>query len=348
MNSDDSPVLLYAHPSMYLLAEEIVNMCTKLSTECSESQSLSKRSIERTFSLSGNGLRSVLFRKTIQWNKFADGFPNLFIEDVKYMAGKDVIFIGSFHLSELIFEQLSVLYMFPRYLARSFHFILPYFPTGTMERVDTEGQIATAKTLATLISAIPLTARGPPQICIFDIHALQERFYFSDTIIPRLESAVPLLLREVNKMDDKENIAFAFPDDGAFKRFHQFFGGDNPITCVKIREGNKRIVRVKDGDPENKHVIIVDDLVQTGGTLKQCGKALLDKGAKSISAYATHPVFPNSSWKLFIDSDVKFENFWITDSIPHAREICQHNPFRLLSLCDPIAEMLMGYDLMPC
>jgi len=64
----------------------------------------------------------------------------------------------------------------------------------------------------------------------------------------RLESAVPLLLREVDKMADKEHIAFAFPDDGACKRFHHFFGGDNPITCVKIREGNKRIVKVKDGN----------------------------------------------------------------------------------------------------
>ncbi|CAC5385169.1 Ribose-phosphate pyrophosphokinase 3, chloroplastic,Ribose-phosphate pyrophosphokinase 3, mitochondrial,Ribose-phosphate pyrophosphokinase 4 [Mytilus coruscus] len=353
MNNDDSPVLLYAHPSMYLLAEEIVNMCTRLSNECSQSSqtdtpSVSKRSIERTFSLSGNGLRAVKFRKTIQWKKFQDGFPNLFIEDVKYMAGKDVIFIGSFHTPELIFEQLSVLYSFPRYLAKSFHFILPYFPTGTMERVDTEGQIATAKTLATLISAIPLTAKGPAQICIFDIHALQERFYFSDNIIPRLESAVPLLLREVDRMADKNNIAYAFPDDGACKRFHHFFGDDNPITCVKIRDGTKRIVKVKDGNPENKHVIIVDDLVQTGGTLKECGKALLEKGAKSVSAYVTHPVFPNDSWKRFVDSDVKFENFWITDSIPHAREICNHPPFKLLSLCEPIAEMLMGYDLMPC
>lgn len=48
-------------------------------------------------------------------------------------------------------------------------------------------------------------------------------------------------------MADKDNIAYAFPDDGACKRFHHFFGDDNPITCVKIRDGNKRIVKVKDG-----------------------------------------------------------------------------------------------------
>ncbi|KAK3087789.1 hypothetical protein FSP39_010596 [Pinctada imbricata] len=345
MNGDDSPVLLYAHPSMHYLSKEIVDLCNRIQ----QSDSEPKRSLQRSLSFSTptSGPRNVEFRDTIQWKKFPDGFPNLFIEDVKYMAGKDVIFIGSFHTPDVIFEQLSVLFMFPRYLARSFHFIMPYFPTGTMERVDTEGQIATAKTLASLLSAIPLTTKGPAQICIFDIHALQERFYFSDNIIPRLESAIPLLLKEIRELSDQDNLVYAFPDDGACKRFNHFFPGDNPITCVKIRDGNKRVVKVKDGNPEGKHVLIVDDLVQTGGTLKECAKALYDKGAIKVSAYVTHAVFPNDSWKRFTGTDVPFENFYVTDSLPHAREICNHRPFKLLSLAEPIAEMLLGYDLMP-
>lgn len=349
MNGDDSPVLLYAHPSMAALAENIATKCTTFTRERSPPK---KSTIHgppvRALSISASSSpREVEYRKTIQWKSFADGFPNLFIEDVKYMAGKDVIFIGSFHTPDVIFEQLSVLYMFPRYLARSFHFIMPYFPTGTMERVDTEGQIATAKTLATLISGIPLTTKGPAQIIIFDIHALQERFYFSDNVIPRLESAVPLLMREMKSLPDFKNVSIAFPDDGACKRFHNFFPDDDPITCVKIRDGNRRIVKVKDGNPSGKHVLIIDDLVQSGSTLKECAKALYEKGATKVSAYATHAVFPKESWRKFIDSEVKFENFWITDSLPHAKMICEHPPFRLLSLSEPIAEMLLGYDLMP-
>ncbi|XP_033727079.1 LOW QUALITY PROTEIN: ribose-phosphate pyrophosphokinase 4-like [Pecten maximus] len=344
MNGDDSPVMVYAHPTMASLAQDIVGRCEELMnlTEGPKRSDMMKRSL----SFSPSVPRGVQYRN-IQWKKFNDGFPNIFIDDVKDMQGRDVIFIGSFHSPDIIFEQLSLLYMFPRYLARSFHFILPYFPTGTMERVDTEGQIATAKTLATLLSAIPLTTKGPAQICIFDIHALQERFYFSDNIIPRLESAVPLLKNETCKLPDVDNIVYAFPDDGAFKRFHLFFPEENSITCVKIRDGKKRIVKVKDGNPEGKHVIIIDDLVQTGGTLKECGRALLEKGAKCISAYVTHAVFPNKSWEKFMQDDVKFENFWITDSLPHAKSICENEPFKLLSLRDPIAEMLMGYDLMP-
>ncbi|KAL5013350.1 hypothetical protein ScPMuIL_007620 [Solemya velum] len=352
MNAYEShPVLLYAHPTMMNLARQIVNKCGHVQTESKKKTAVSQLQVPALNRTSSSASlfgyqRSVELCETILWEKFADGFPNLFIKDVKYMAGKDVIFIGSFHSPEVIFEQLSVLYMFPRYLAKSFHFILPYFPTGTMERVDTEGQIATAKTLATLMSAIPLTAKGPAQICVFDIHALQERFYFSESIIPRLESAIPLLLKEVERLPHRDTTVFAFPDDGAFKRFHHYFSEEHSITCVKIRDGQRRIVKVKDGDPEGKHVIIVDDLVQTGGTLKQCGKALLEKGALSVSAYVTHAVFPKEAWHRFIDSEVKFDNFWITDSVPHAIEISQHKPFKLLSLCEPIAEMLIGYDLL--
>ncbi|XP_046581521.1 ribose-phosphate pyrophosphokinase 4-like isoform X1 [Haliotis rubra] len=342
MNGDEgNPVLLYAHPSMNRLATQIVERC---SGDMPESQ---KKRLRAERSISVSSQRNVEYKQTIQWGKFNDGFPNLFIQEVKEMAGKDVIFLGSFHSPEVIFEQLSILYAFPRYLAKSFHFILPYFPTGTMERVDREGQIATAKTLATLLSAIPLTSKGPAQIIIFDIHALQERFYFSDNVIPRLDTAIQLLQREVERLEDRSNLAFAFPDDGAFKRFHLHFAGEQTIICAKIRDGDKKIVKVKEGNPEGKHVIIIDDLVQTGGTLKECGKVLLGRGAVAISAYVTHPVFPNESWKRFVDTDVPFKNFWITDSIPHAVDIAQHKPFKLLSLCDVVAESLLGYDLMP-
>lgn len=334
---------------MHELAKQIA-LCCLNSSSVSDATSSNSPSVD--MNPVKNALvpaRHVEFRNTIQWKNFQDGFPNLFIEDVKYMAGKDVIFIGSFHSPTIVFEQLSVLYAFPRYLSRSFHFILPYFPTGTMERVDTEGQIATAKTLATLLSAIPLSARGPAQIIIYDIHALQERFYFSDNVIPRLETAIPLLQRELATLPDKENLVFAFPDDGAYKRFHLLFPDDERlIICAKKRIGdNKKVVTVKDGNASGKHVIIIDDLVQTGGTIKECAKVLLEHGATAVSAYVTHPVFPGESWKNFLDSDPPFANFWITNSIPHAEEIGKHPPFKLLSLSNIITENLLGFDLMP-
>ena len=120
------------------------------------------------------------------------------------------------------------------------------------------------------------------------------------------------------------------------------------------------------GDPSGMHVVVVDDLVQTGGTLIECAKvipkifwwfcsqftpvlcelqALKEKGATKISCYATHAVFPRQSWQRFTTSDPRFEHFWITDSLPHAREIAANSPFQLLSLSKVISEVLLGYDL---
>lgn len=216
-----------------------------------------------------------------------------------------------------------------------------------MERIDMEGQVATAKVLAMLLSAIPSTARGPAQIVMFDIHALPERFYFSDQVIPRLESAIPLLVKEIFTLSDEvqSNLSIAFPDEGAFKRFHPMFEDFPTILCTKVRDGDQRIVSVKEGDTFGRHVIIIDDLIQTGGTLRNCAKVLQKKGALSVNAFVTHAVFPNESWKAFTDGEVKLDNFWITDSIPHAKMIAQHRPFKLLSLCDAISETLLSYDL---
>lgn len=66
-----------------------------------------------------------------------------------------------------------------------------------------------------------------------------------------------------------------------------------------MREGKNRIVKLKEGDPAGKHVVIVDDLVQSGSTLIECQKVLAARGASRVSAFATHGVFPNRSWKRF-------------------------------------------------
>ena len=95
-------------------------------------------------------------------------------------------------------------------------------------------------------------------------------------------------------------------------------------------------------------MVIVDDLVMTGGTLIECAKALLSGGASKVSAYTTHGVFPQNSWQKFLHENcpVKFEKFYMTDSIPTAVEICKNPPFHMLSLCDAIADVLMGFDLL--
>lgn len=107
---------------------------------------------------------------------------------------------------------------------------------------------------------------------------LQNRFYLHGNAVASLQTSVPDLIKELK---GAEINCIAFPDDGAAKRFGDMFIGlgFEIMTCGKMRDGDKRIVHIQDGDARRKRVIIVDDLVQTGGILFECGVALQEAGA---------------------------------------------------------------------
>eukprot|EP01098_Paradermamoeba_levis_P009505 TRINITY_DN3970_c0_g1_i1.p1 TRINITY_DN3970_c0_g1~~TRINITY_DN3970_c0_g1_i1.p1 ORF type:complete len:355 (-),score=97.73 TRINITY_DN3970_c0_g1_i1:10-942(-) len=293
---------------------------------------------------------SQIFRPSdVSWEKFPDGFPNLFVQNSQRLRDRHVVILLSFFNIQEIFSQISVLYALPRFDVKSLTAVLAFFPTGTMERVDKEGQIATAMTLARILSNTPITSGGPTKLVIFDIHSLPERFYFGDSVIPILESGIPLLLNELRDKKQKNpnsKITIAFPDEGACKRFGGSFGGYQLIICTKVREGEKRIVKIKEGDVNGQDVVIVDDLVQSGGTLIECRGALLAHGARSVCAYVTHAIFPKESWKKFLANDglpPPFETFYITDSCPTAAILKTQPPFKVLSL----APLVYNYLVLP-
>ncbi|KAL6536061.1 ribose phosphate diphosphokinase subunit prs4 [Orobanche hederae] len=283
--------------------------------------------------------------QSINWRSFDDGFPNLFIKNAHDIRGHHVAFLASFSSTEVIFEQLSVIYALPMLFAASFTVVLPFFPTGSFERIEEEGDVATAFTLARMLSNTPISRGGPTSLVIYDIHALQERFYFSDTVLPLFESGIPLLKQRLQQIPESDKIVVAFPDDGAWKRFHKLLDHFPMVICNKVREGDKRIVRIKEGNPAGCHVVIVDDLVQSGGTLIECQKVLAAHGAAKVSAYVTHGVFPKNSWERFLPkndgSEKAFTHFWITDSCPvTVKAISSRAPFEVLSLAGSIADAL--------
>jgi len=277
----------------------------------------------------------------VRWDHFEDGFPNFFVDGVKIsVKGRHVSFLASFDTPAAIFEQMSVIYAFPSYLARSFKVLLPYFPTGTMERENELGEIATAKTLARMLSAIPISKFGSAEIVVFDIHALGERFYFGDQVVTRFESGIQILRDRLENMG--QDISIAFPDDGAAKRFGRKFPDYPQIICGKVRDGDKRYVRIKEGNPVGRHVVIVDDLIQTGATARESGRVLKETGAEKVSIYATHGVFPKQSWRTFLDAG--FEHVFITDSCPWTIEaVTGIAPFEVLSLSGQLAEIVLDH-----
>ncbi len=276
----------------------------------------------------------------ISWKRFDDGFPNIYIEKQRQIRRANVAFLASFDTMGDIFEQLSAIMALTRCGTQLFKIILPYFPTGTMERVDDEGQVATAKTLARFMSCTPMCGQGPAEIVLYDVHTLQQRFYFGDNVVPRLKSGTKYLKRELAKLTD---VAIVFPDFGAKKRFGKMFADFPQIVCEKIRNGDERTVTIAEGNPGGRHCVIVDDIIKSGATLIKCKDALLAAGAGSVSTYATHASCPQNSWRQFIDAG--FSNVWISDSCPLTVEsVRDREPFRILSLDESIARVIVDED----
>lgn len=283
------------------------------------------------------------------WGKFPDGTDAIEIggfAPANLIAGEHVLFLASFHNNDVTLSQFQVLIALLESFVASLTVVLPYSPVGTMERVVREGVLATANTYAHMFSTLPSCGR-PTRLMHYDLHTLQNRFYLHGNAVASLHTAIPLLKEKIaaTKID-----CVAFPDDGAAKRFAALFRDTDveTIVCGKTRgAGDARKVVIQDGNAAGRHVVIVDDLVQTGGTLHSTGRALREAGAASVSAFVTHAVFPGDSWRRFnVGGDrAVFEKFWTTNSIP---TVADHLPvgdgiFEVLDLMHLIVRDLDHY-----
>ena len=248
----------------------------------------------------------------------------------------------SFHNNDVTWSQFQVMIVLLQSFIESLTVVLPFYPVGTMERVVPEGEVATANTYAQMFSTLPSCGR-PTRLMTYDIHTLQNRFYLSGATLASLHTTIPCLLPLLGPAGVD---AVAFPDDGAAKRFKHMFDADRYaiIVCGKVRDGDKRVVTVQDGDATGRRVVVVDDLVQTGGTLYECGAKLLELGAASVSAFVAHGVFPRDAWRRFArggDRDV-FSKFYVTNSIPTTTDrLPKNDVFEVIDLTDRLVGDLL-------
>jgi len=302
---------------------------------------------------------SLVQRATYRFANFKDGTPDVSVKPEDVM-GKNVVLLADYDLpgqGANWLSTLAVIYCVPRYGAKSFNVIMPFFPVGTMERVSTEGEVATAATFCRMLSATPMTEKGPVRFTFYDIHALQERFYFADQVLPVLHTALSLVAKRFLSVipEGDVRVGIAFPDDGAKKRFEPFFKSYGMgreyaiIVCSKVREGTKRFLKLTEGreDVKDSHILIVDDLIQSGGTMRNCKDLLFSEGAKSVYGYCTHGIFPGDSWTGFqpeaeaARQQKPFTKFWVTNSIAGLAEKLEgKSPFECLSLAPVICEHL--------
>lgn len=271
------------------------------------------------------------------FNRFPDGWPNVFIHEVKKLVEhKEVTYIWDFSQMEDLFVNFAAIRAVIDYYANKVRVILPYFPVGTMERIDEKGEVATAHYFAEIMSAFPPAREGKTSLHIFDIHALVERFIFdAHSVNVEIHTAMNLLKEEIVWK------SIVFPDEWALKRFGRDFPENDIIVCSKVREWEKRVITIKEWDPRGKDVIIIDDLIQTWGTIKKTAEKLREYGAKSVSAYATHGVFPDDSHK---DVAASLNRLIVTDSIPANVERAKDVPNMVIMSIKPLIEKIIFHE----
>lgn len=226
------------------------------------------------------------------------------------VRGTDVFLIQStFPPADNFLELLLMIDGAKRASAKYVTVVVPYFGYARQDRKDKPRVAIAAKMMANL-----LTAAGADRIMTCDLHADQIQGFF-DIPVDHLDGTsifIPYL-----KELDLENIIFASPDVGGVKRtrvFAKFFNADM-VVCDKYRERANEIASMRlIGDVEGKDVIMVDDLIDTGGTMCKAAALLKEKGANSVRAVVTHPVLSGKAYENIENSVL--EELVITDTLP--------------------------------
>ncbi|MFN8277858.1 MAG: ribose-phosphate pyrophosphokinase [Chitinophagales bacterium] len=187
--------------------------------------------------------------------------------------------------------------------------VIPYFGYARQDRKDRPRVAIAAKLVANL-----MRAAGINRVMTMDLHAGQIQGFF-DIPVDHLNSSAIFIpyIKELGLTD----LAFAAPDVGSVKRarmYAQFFQAEM-VICDKYRKRANEIAEMTlIGNVEGKNVVIVDDLIDTGGTLCNAADLLMRKGAKSVRALITHPVLSGKAYEN-IDKSVLLE-LVVTDTLP--------------------------------
>ena len=186
---------------------------------------------------------------------------------------------------------------------------MPYFGYARQDRKDKPRVPISAKLVADL-----LQAAGANRVMTMDFHADQIQGFFDIPVDHLKSEAIYIPFLEQQKLD---NVIFASPDVGGVKRartYAKYFGRDL-VICDKYRKKANEVAGMTViGDVSGADVILVDDLVDTAGTLCRAADIILKKGAKSVKAICTHPVLSGKAYENIESSSL--EELIVCDTIP--------------------------------
>ena len=239
---------------------------------------------------------------------FSDGeFQPSFTESVR---GATVFILQStFPPTENLMELLLTIDAAKRASAYKVIAVMPYFGWARQDRKDKPRVSIGAKLCANLLSAA-----GVDRVMTCDLHADQIQGFFD---IPVDHIYASKVFRPYLKSLNIENLAIAAPDMGGAKRANAYAKdlACPVIICHKSRERANVVASITAiGDVEGKNVVIVDDMIDTAGTLTKAADILIEKGAKSVRACATHAILSGPAYDRINAS--KLSEVYVTDTIP--------------------------------
>tara|TARA_R100000306_G_scaffold12238_7_gene14638 strand:- start:670 stop:1611 length:942 start_codon:yes stop_codon:yes gene_type:complete len=264
---------------------------------------------------------------------YSDGeFQPSFEESVR---GSRVFIIGSTHPnSDHLMEMLLMLDAAKRASARHITAVLPYFGWARQDRKDKPRVPIAAKLVAKM-----LETAGATRIITMDLHADQIQGFFEKPVDHLFASTIFLPhLRKLNL----DNLTIASPDMGGSKRAYAYSKAleSDVVICYKQREKANVISHMElIGDVEGKNVVLVDDMVDTAGTLTKAADLMMERGALSVRAICTHPILSGNAYEKLENS--KLEELIVTDSIPLSQE---SKKVKVLTCANLFAEVMLSVN----
>jgi ribose-phosphate pyrophosphokinase len=266
--------------------------------------------------------------------RFAD--MEIFVEIQENVRGQDVFIVQStsFPANDHLMELLIIVDALRRSSARRITAVIPYFGYARQDRKSSPRTPISAKLVANLI-----TRAGVDRVLTLDLHAGQIQGFFdipTDNLF-----AGPVLVRDIKDHYELRNTVVVSPDVGGVVRARALAKRiGTPLAIVdkrRDRPGESEVMNII-GDVKGHSCILIDDIVDSGGTLCNAADALLAQGAKDVTAYITHGVLSGGAVARVTSS--KLKSLVITDSIQPTEAVKVARNIRVLSIAPLIGEAI--------
>jgi len=268
----------------------------------------------------------------MELSSFSD--KEMYVRINENIRGKDVFLIQptSPPANENLMELLIMIDAFQRASARRITAVISYYGYGRQDRKDEPRVPITAKLVANLV-----TTAGADRVLAIDLHAAQIQGFF-DIKVDHLFAAPVFVDYFISK--NLKNLVILSPDMGGIRRARAYANRLDASLAVidKRRTGaNKAEVLNVVGKVKGKQILIVDDMIDTGGTLIAAVRALIKKGVQEIYVSATHPILSGSAYEMIESSSLK--ELVVTDTIPLKQEKAK-TKIKVLSVAPLLGEAI--------